>query len=147
LSKFTKLVPALALLFELAELGADGSEGIEGLQGGGCVSYHYLYQAVEFSEYLESHARRLYSCVASPEKHAAVLLGERIKNREIGGSGYFTLREVQQKDWKGLNSSEKVHAALALLDKAGWIRDATERSGPQGGRPSIRYEVNTRIWD
>jgi putative DNA primase/helicase len=72
LSKYRSLMPALALLFELA----DWSAGIEGT-----VSLQHTQQAAAWCDYLESHARRIYSCVVTPEIREAQELAEKIKNR------------------------------------------------------------------
>lgn len=148
LMKYRKLMPALALLFELADMVAEeGFDGFEGLKGEQDISFRHAAQAVEWCEYLESHARRVYSCVGTPEQQSAKLLAERLKKRDIGDGGYFTLREVMQKDWHGLKNSKVVTGAITILENAGWVRDVSQKPGPQGGRPSIRYEVNPRIWE
>src|SRR5437867_3499847 len=55
-----KLMPSLAVLFELADRAAAGFEGIEGLVGDGRVSWKQTCRAIEWCMYLESHARRIY---------------------------------------------------------------------------------------
>jgi len=68
LSKYRKLMPVLALLFELADRAS--SEGFDGsfrrdLQN--FVSLQHARQAAEWCEYLESHARRIYSGIVTPQ--------------------------------------------------------------------------------
>jgi hypothetical protein len=48
-------MPALALLFELADGGVES------------VSLEHARQSAAFCDYLESHARRIYSMIISPE--------------------------------------------------------------------------------
>jgi hypothetical protein len=36
---------------------------------------------------------------------------------------------------------------VEVLQDAGWIRDVDRESGPFGGRPSARYQVNPRVWE
>ncbi|MBK7644376.1 MAG: DUF3987 domain-containing protein [Planctomycetes bacterium] len=55
LAKYRKLVPALALIFHLA----DGNTGPVGLES--------LDRAIKASEYLKSHARRVYAVTRSPD--------------------------------------------------------------------------------
>ncbi len=59
LSKYRSLMPSLAGLFELA---AGGEE---------IISLAHARQAAAWCEYLESHARRVYSCVTTPALRAA----------------------------------------------------------------------------
>jgi hypothetical protein len=98
-------------------------------------------------EYLESHARRVYSCIVAPQLRAAQELAQKIKRRNIGVSGSFSSRDVYSKGWSGLDSPEMVELAAAVLRDAGWLRSLPGKSGPSGGRPSDRYEVNPRIWE
>jgi len=69
LSKYRKLMPALALLFELADRVAAGTDlaNPSDLR----VTLNHAKQAAAFCEYLESHAQRIYSCVTTPQMRAA----------------------------------------------------------------------------
>jgi hypothetical protein len=140
LSKYRKLMPTLAVLFELADWAA----GIVGR--GNAVSLHHAQQAVAFCKYLESHARRVYSCITTPQMRAALELAAKIKQRKIGADGFFSTRDVYRQEWRGLNSPEAVTRAAVVLQDAGWIREVSGGSGPVGGRPANRYEVNPRLW-
>lgn len=62
LSKYRKLVPSLALINHLCDTGQ------------GAVSESALLRAIAFSEYLESHARRIYSYATRPDIDAAKTL-------------------------------------------------------------------------
>ena len=66
LAKYRGLMPSLALLFELADGGA------------GTVSLQHAKQAAAWCDYLESHARRIYSMIVSPERQAATELGRHL---------------------------------------------------------------------
>ena len=63
LAKYRSLMPSLALLFELADDGRDK------------ISLQHAKQAAAWCDYLESHARRIYSMIVSPERQAANELG------------------------------------------------------------------------
>jgi hypothetical protein len=151
LSKFRSLMPSLALLFELADLAArEGFDGfVDSLQADsqkiGQVSLHHAQQGAAWCDYLESHARRIYSCIVSPQIHAAQVFAERIKAGKVGSEGSFTLREVYLKGWTGLDTPERSSMAAQVLHDAGWIRPIKDESGPQGGRPSHRYEINPKV--
>jgi len=142
LSKYRKLMPALALLFELADRAVADKSGSLEL----CVSLEHTAQAAEWCGYLQSHTHRIYSCVTTPQMRAAQVLAEKIKSRKVGANGFFTHRDVYVKGWSGLDNPEAVKlAALVLLD-AGWIREQDGEVKRVGGRPSNRYQVNPRIW-
>ena len=57
-------------------------------------------------EYLESHARRVYSCIVTPQLRAARELADKIKHRKVGADGFFSCREVYLKGWSGLDTPE-----------------------------------------
>src|SRR5215470_18260821 len=87
----------------------------------------------------------VYLCAATPEQHAANLLGERIQFGRSRSERFFTLRDVHQRDWRGLKDHGIVAEALGVLEKAAWIRSAKETPGTSGGRPSIKYHVNPHV--
>jgi putative DNA primase/helicase len=140
LSKYRSLMPSLALLFHLADAAADNSDT-------NSVSLHHTRQAAAWCEYLESHARRVYSCIVTPQLRAARELADKIRHRNVGTDGFFSCRDVYLKGWSGLDTPEAVRQATEILEDAGWVRPAGGESGPLGGRPSNRYEVNPRVWE
>jgi putative DNA primase/helicase len=151
LSKYRSLMPSLALLFELADQAAQG--GIEGSEGPRLgqmqnfleVSLDHAKQAAAWCDYLESHARRVYSCVTSPQLRAAQELADKIKRRKIGADGFFSCRDVYFKGWSGLHTPEAVKQAAEILEDAGWLRDVSPDPGRLGGRPTNRYQINPRV--
>jgi len=140
LSKYRKLMPALSLLFEMAARAAGNSEAET-------VSLIHARMAAAWCDYLESHARRVYSCIVTPQLRAARELADKIKKRKIGANGFFSCREVYLKGWGGLDTPEAVRMAAEILEDADWVRDVSGKSGPVGGRPSNRYSVNPRAWE
>jgi putative DNA primase/helicase len=132
LSKYRSLMPTLAALFELADAGT--SE----------VSLEHAKQAAAWCAYLESHARRIYSCVVTPQIRAARDLAEKIKTRKIGAEGIFSCRDVYLKGWSGLDAPESVKRAVEVLQDAGWVREIPSDVGTPG-RPSNRYAVNPAV--
>ena len=151
LSKYRKLMPALALLFELADRAANGAldhderaaEAADYL----CVSLEHTRQSAAWCDYLETHARRIYSCVTTPQMRAAQVLADKIRNRKVGADGVFSCRDVYLKGWSGLDSPEMVKLAAEVLQDARWIRVVGGESGPLGGRPSDRHRVNPKVWE
>ena len=110
------------------------------------ISLEHAQQAAAWCDYLESHARRVYSCIATPQMRAARELAEKIKQRKFAPDGFFSCREVYLKGWSGLDSPELARMAAEVLQDAGWVRDVSRESGPLGGRPSDRYHVNPGVW-
>jgi putative DNA primase/helicase len=150
LSKYRKLMPALALLFELADRAAGGFEGFVGANPGESqnfwVSLEHAKQAGAWCEYLESHARRVYSFVTTSRMRAARELADKIKQRKVGANGSFTCRDVYLKGWSGLAEPEAVKLAFDVLLDAGWVKELGGESGASGGRPSTRYAINPGVW-
>jgi putative DNA primase/helicase len=134
LAKYRSLMPVLGALFELADWDA-------ALGGGDEISLAHAQQAAAYCDYLESHAKRMYSCIVSPELRAARELARHIKEGDLGKR--FTVRQVYQRDWSGLTTPSRVRSALDLLEDAGWVRFAPAEDG--AGRPSEVYEVNPRL--
>lgn len=131
LSKYRKLVPALALLIHLANRDT------------GPVSLAALDKALLWATYLEAHARRIYSAVLRPDTAAARELAKHLGRGELPQQ--FTLREVYRKGWAGLASKEDAEAATEILCDLGWIRAVVDTGRPTGRPPSPVFETNPKI--
>lgn len=143
LSKYRKLMPALALLFELADRAAAGFDFAD--QSNLRVSLDHARQAAAFCVYLESHANRIYSCVTTPQMRAARELADKVKSRKLGADGFFCSRDVYLKGWSGLDSPEAARLAIQVLIDARWIVEVAGEPSPRGGRPPLRYQINPRV--
>jgi hypothetical protein len=131
LSKYRKLVPALALLTHLANHDT------------GAVSLTALKKALLWATYLEAHARRIYSVVLRPDMAAALELAKHLQHGDL--TERFTLRETYRKGWAGLTTREDAEAATEILSDLGWIRGVAE-TGRITGRPaSPTFEINPKI--
>lgn len=83
--------------------------------------------------------------VISPQRSAAAELGRHLAEGWKREEGTFTVRDVQQKGWTGLDSAEKVLAAAEILEDANWVREV-EREKPATGRPPSRtFTINPRL--
>src|SRR3984893_1119154 len=127
--KMPKTVAALALIFELV----DG--------GRGAIGSVAAARALDWADYLRSHAARLYSAGSVMAENGARLIIER--RAQLPES--FTARDVQRRAWAGLADRDTVAAAIELLVAAGTCREALSIPSPTGGRPSIGYIWNPRI--
>ncbi len=99
-----------------------------------------LKRACAWAEYLESHARRVYSPAISPATAAAKPLADRIIKGYL--KGVFTVRDVYRNQWRGLTDREDVTQGLDLLEALGWVRGQEERSS---GRPTVSYQINPGV--
>jgi putative DNA primase/helicase len=133
LAKYRSLMPSIALLLHLAD-GDDGDT----------IRLIQAERAIGWSAYLESHARRAYSCVASPTNRIAATLAEKIESRVLGSQ--FSVRDVYLKGWSGLDTPDLVRTALGVLEDAGWVRKIEPQRGEKGGRPGEAYSVNPKVF-
>ena len=133
LSKYDSLMAKLAMLFTLADGIRDG-----------VVDLKHTQQAVNFVNYLESHAQRAYSLIISPERAAATELSYHLLNEGWKGEeGCFTLRDVYRHHWTGLDTSDKVRAAIDVLIDANWLRQI--ECDNSTGRPSEIFAINPKL--
>jgi putative DNA primase/helicase len=138
LAKFRSLMPSLAVLFHLCDFpGADGRLPP--------VALAAAARAVAWCRYLEPHARRIYHLVTSRVDMAARLLGEKIKASKLQDP--FTARDVYRPQWTGLADPNDVTSALQVLEDLNWVQGRMASLQAVGGRPTMRYNINPRIWE
>ncbi len=93
--------------------------------------------------YILPMAKRAYAEASeSEEEKAARSLVRLIRER---GWSEFSSSDVYKLNRKGLKSAKEVDKATSILEEADIIRRIALSSGPQGGRPSKRYQVNPAI--
>ena len=122
LSKYRKLIPSLALINHLCDTRQ------------GAVSESALLRAIAFSEYLESHAQRIYSYATRPDIDAAKTILKRLASGKL--SNPFKARELSQKGWAGLETTNKAQAAIELLME---YHHLSVEEINTGGRPTAHY--------
>ena len=127
-AKYRSLIPALALLFHLL----DGNQDL--------IKLEYLEAAIGFSEYLQSHAKRIYASI-NGQDHAPIraLAGKLISG---GVSDGFTQRSLLHKGWANLSKEASVKMALDALVEYGWL---TENESINPGRKTTIYTINANI--
>jgi hypothetical protein len=124
LSKYSKLVPSLALIFHLAE-DKKGPVGVDALR-----------RALAWAKYLESHAHRAYGSAIDSAVDAARAILARIRSKHLGRS--FTARDVYHPRWSCLSDPDEVRAGLNLLVEYDWL---TVGSTQTSGKPKVVYSV------
>jgi putative DNA primase/helicase len=127
LSKYRSLIPSLALICHLI----DGREG--------AVSEKAILRAVAWGEYLEAHARRIYS-IGIGDSLSTHALGKRILKGNVQSS--FKPKTVYDKHWRNLDR-EGTLRAIESLESLGWLRVINMQTG---GRPSTICEVNPGVY-
>ena len=99
-------------------------------------------RALAWSDFLESHARRLYASLGQAHVDSARSLLRRLRRGDLASP--FTLREVYRRGRAHLADAETARAAADILESKGWIRCATaEPSG--AGRPSLAYHAHPSV--
>lgn len=132
LSKYRKLVPAIALIDHLVS-GRSGAIRIDSVN-----------RALLWHNYLFAHAERAYAVVTSSVMDSAVMLSRRIKTE--GLSDGFTIRDVYRKGWSQLTSVKEASEAVDILADAGWLRGVRDPSGAAlDGKPTVRYYINPSV--
>jgi putative DNA primase/helicase len=126
ITKYRKLVPTVALLIELAENSHADS-----------VSLESVSKAVEWANYLVTHAKRIYGIHDTVAVTAQSILDKRYRL-----SNEFTPSEVVQRGWKGLKKTPEVRLGIELLAKHNYLIKVDGIIGAKGGRPSERYRWN-----
>ncbi len=132
--KYRKLMPALALIFHLIEI-ADGTAS-------GSVTLASAERAAKWCDYLESHARRIYSMVDGLPMKAAQALLAKIKAGELGER--FTLRDIYRRQWSLLTDREIVQAACDTLIAYHWLREESITM-PVNLRTRVEYAVTPKL--
>lgn len=123
-SKYRKLIPSLALINHLCDYGK------------GAISEKSLVRAIAYSEYLESHARRIYSSATRPDVDCAKAILNKLDSGKLETP--FTARDIYIKGWTGLDK-QKVQPAIDFLIEYNHL---TVEEVLTGGRPSAFYHSN-----
>lgn len=115
LAKWRKLVPVMALIQHLA----DG--------GRGPVTTTPTLRALAWSEYLRSHAERVYASVAQPQMNVARAIARRIQSGDLAGT--VRVRDLHRKGWSGLSDRAEIAEGLEVLADFGWLELAHHETG------------------
>jgi hypothetical protein len=133
-AKYRSLMPSLALIFHLIDI-ADGKINKK-------ISLDHALKAICWCEYLEKHARRIYSMGHDISRQAAIKLGKKIRSGAL--SSPFSIRDVYRKDWVLLDDKTLVQKACEELVEANWLR--LETTSSDFGRPRLpSFVVNPKV--
>lgn len=121
--KMPKTIAGLALLFEIIDGGRQA------------VGITAIARALEWADYLLSHAKRLYSLALNHSLDGAKLILKRRSKLDDP----LTARGIHRKGWSGLSNIEDVNDSLHWLIDYGYITAQTLSSADTNGRPKIVY--------
>jgi len=91
-----------------------------------------MLRALAYSDYLRSHAEKIYGLATDGHMDAARLIVQRRSKLPEA----FTARDVLRKGWTGLSTINDVNEALETLAEYGQVYATTLDTG---GRPSVIY--------
>jgi len=136
LSKYRKLMPALALIFHLLDR-------LSGATQAAVVSLDAARRAAAWCTFLEAHARRVYGLAINADVTRAKILLQHLQQGDLPDE--FTARDVYMKHWAGLATSREVIEPLTILEDHGWLRSFVITGGETGGRPTAHYLVHPSL--
>lgn len=133
LSKYLRLMPALALLFHLVECADNESLTLE-------ISKKHAGMAAAWCDFLEQHARKVYAIVERKEIRNAEAIRKRIRRGDIVDG--VSLSSVAHRCWSPFgNDPEAIRQAITtVLEPYGYCRLETSKHGM--GRPSEIIRIN-----
>lgn len=120
LAKYPALAARLALVLHMAD------------HEQGPVSGEALAKALDWCEFLEHHARRIYAPAADKGITASHLISAKREKLPDG----FSARDVYRKGWSGLDRVETVADGLNVLVEYGHLHEWEDESRT---KPAIRY--------
>lgn len=129
LSKYRSLIPSIGLLLHSAD------------EHSGSVDLPELDKAIRWGEYLESHARRLYSVAINPDAALAKLVAKKILGGDL--KPRFALRDVYRPQWTGLANRDAALRAVHVLVDLDWLAEVRETTP---GATRTIYEVNPKVY-
>ena len=125
LSKFPDLFARLAVIFHVIEL-ADNAVSYQGPTKQPQVPALHAQRAIQCCNYLESHARRIYSLAQNPPLTAALALAHKLQDPQVPLDDWpengFTARDLERKHWAGVDSQNLAQAAIDRLEECGCLR-------------------------
>lgn len=146
LLKTPKIIASLALIFELSILIINlpenhspifTTERTNEIVSRG-IGKKATAQALEWADYLRSHAIRLYSSATQQSLEGAKTILKRLDKL----SDTFTAREILRKQWCGLTDEHVIKEALDYLADHLHIYQSEVPSTDKGGRPTTQYRKN-----
>ena len=109
LQKQRKLVPAMALIVQLADNHESKTVGIKALE-----------VAIRWAAWSEAHQRRLYAAAMTNDIDAARRILAKLDQGKV--SAPFVARDIYKNGWAGISDRESVNEGLDVLVRYRWLR-------------------------
>jgi DNA-binding PadR family transcriptional regulator len=132
LGKYRSLVPSLALIFHL--VSRTTNKNLENK-----VGINSLELSLKWLDFLEGHAKKVYSISEIGKTSVAQLLVKKIKAHQIYDK--MTVRELSRRGWSDLKDEVLLEEALELLELHNFIR-VEKNKHENGGRVSKVIRIN-----
>jgi Protein of unknown function (DUF3987) len=140
MSKYRSLAPSLAVIFHLVNLA--GLETFTAWGGIPPVSIEALSLALDWCDFLELHARKIYSAEINLETVSAHAFAKKINEGKIIDG--MTLRDIRRNQWAGL-TGDALDVAITQLEGMNWVKVIESEPDKQGGRPSEIVRLNPQL--
>ena len=131
LAKYRSLLPSLALIIHLVD--SHESEITP-------VSELAIIKACGWCDYLESHARRIYSDATNNPLKTAKLILNKIEAGKL--SNGFNSREINRKGWSGLTDTAEIKEGIETLIDYGYLLSCVVETD---GRTAITYRIHPKV--
>ncbi len=135
LAKYRSLMPSLALIVHLVDVAEGRATGGVGESAALC--------AVDWCQFLEQHAAKVYEGETAPSRAPARSLLKRLIDG--GVTDGMTVRDVGRAEWSRLTTPGAIEAALAVLTECGLLRVETGAPGPGRPSPKIRLRPDLHV--
>lgn len=135
-SKFNKLTPALSLIFELVD------EFLNNRDSNHLISNKSMELAIKWTNFLKSHARKIYNTDYSFQTVSAHALAIKIIEEKVKSGD--SIRDIYKNGWSHLKDQIEVETAAKILEKHNWLT-ISETKGV--GRPSVKISLNEELFD
>lgn len=138
--KMPKTIASLALIFEIIiKLSNDDMNQLNEVH---CiVDITAVNLAIRWVQYLKSHAYRVYGGILNPHLEGAHIILARFDKLEDS----FTLRDIQRKNWIGLNDNAIIQGSLNYLVDYDCLTSTDIPTTDNGGRPTTHYHKHLSV--
>lgn len=130
LDKNRKLVPALAMNFQIIDYCDPENTREKSLR----ISKSALERALQWRNYLETHARKIFGESAQSELILAHSIAKKIQEGKITDG--MTMREFKRKGWGKSKDDETRSTAFEILKEHNWLLIEKINSNGRGGSDS-----------
>lgn len=136
LGKYRSLMPSLSLIFHLLAFAEEPMLS-------NVIPAHIAKLAIEWCDYLEAHAQKVYGLLGQTKLDSANALIAKIKGGRVKDGE--TIRSIYRHHWTQLDTPKKVESAIALLSEHGWVQ--TELNKATGGAPTEVIRFHPQLFE